>query len=83
MGVEVGGIGSGVEGVSRDLKMRVYGSGATGNGVDNGEKIRNRDGYDKESAGKNTVVKHYDADGKCTGVSLTFLSRSTQKKSFF
>ena len=65
--VEVGGIGSGVDGVSRDLKMR-FGSGV-GNGVN--EKNRNGNGYttsnDKESAGKDgqiSNVKHYDADGE-------------------
>ena len=67
---EVGRSGSGVDGVSRDLKMRVYGGGGMGNEV-NGEvdeKIRNgKNGYDKESVGKDgqiSDVKRYDADGK-------------------
>ena len=67
VGIEVGGIGSGVEGVSKDLKMRGFGSGGSEAGrMLNGEvdeKIWN--GYDKESAGKDGGnVKHYDADGK-------------------
>ena len=71
VGFEVGqsGSGSGIDGVSRDLKMRVGGGGGAGNGV-NGEvdeKIRNGNGYDKERVGKDgqiSAVKHYDADGK-------------------
>ena len=67
MGVEVGGFGSGVEGVSKDLKMRVFGSG----GVGNGEKMGNGNRDDKESAGKDgqiSDVKHYDADGEFTSL---------------
>ena len=66
---EVGrsGSGSGIDGVSRDLKMRVPAGGGAGNGeVD--EKIQNRNGYDKERDGKDgqiSDVKRYDADGKC------------------
>ena len=66
---EVGGSGSGVDGVSRVLKMRVFGGGGAGSGV-NGEvdeKIQHRNGYDKESVGKDgqiSDVKRYDADGK-------------------
>ena len=66
---EVGRSGTGIDGVSRDLKMRVGGGGGAGNGV-NGEvdeKIQSGNGYDKESVGKDgqiSHVKHYDADGK-------------------
>lgn len=66
---EVGRSGSGIDGVSRDLKMRIFGGGGAGNGV-NGEvdeKIQNMNGYDKESGGKDgqiSDVKRYDADGK-------------------
>ena len=66
---EVGRSGSGIDSVSRDLKMRVIGGGGTGNGL-NGEvegQIRNRNGDDKESIGKDgqiSDVKRYDADGK-------------------
>jgi len=75
---EVGGIGSGVEGVSnvrgkRDLKMR-SGNGAAyaANGsLSNGHSEKNGNGShgpvsDKESTGKEgqaPPVKHYDADG--------------------
>jgi dihydrosphingosine 1-phosphate phosphatase len=65
VGVEVGGFGSGVGGVSKSLKMRVLGSG----GVSNGEKMGNGNRDDKESAGKDgqiSDVKHYDADGEFT-----------------
>ena len=74
MNFEVGRSGSGVDGVSRDLKMRVCGGGGGGSGTGNGvngevdEKIRNgKNGYDKESVGKDgqsSDVKRYDADGK-------------------
>jgi len=75
---EVGGIGSGVEGVSnvhgeRDLKMR-SGNGAAyaANGsLLNGHSGKNGNGspgpvFDKERTGKEgqaSPVKHYDADG--------------------
>jgi hypothetical protein len=79
---EVGrnGSGSGIDGVSRDLKMRVFGGGGSGNGVNTSsevdENIRNRNDYDKESIGKDgqiSDVKRYDADGK---VSLTLVTRN-------
>ena len=75
MSVEVGGIGSGVEGVSnvhmnreRDLKMR---SGNGAGALVNGHSEKNGNGslgpvLDKESTGKEgqaPPVKHYDADG--------------------
>ena len=73
VGFEVGrsgsGNGSGIDGVSRDLKMRISGGGGAGNGVNDevDEKIQNGNGYDKERVGKDgqiSDVKHYDADGK-------------------
>ena len=60
---------SGIDGVSKDLKMRVFGGGGAGNGV-NGEvdeKVQNRNGYDKERDGKDGQISdviRYDADGK-------------------
>ena len=79
MGVEVGGIGSGVEGVSnvhmngaRDLKMRSgNGAHATNGSFVNDYSEKNGNGSpgpvsDKESTGKEgqvPPVKHYDADG--------------------
>ena len=66
---EVERSGSTFDGVSRDLKMRVGGGGGTRNGV-SGEvdgKIQYKNGYDKESVGKDgqiSDVKRYDADGK-------------------
>jgi len=70
VGVEVGGIGSGVGGVSRDLKMRIGSAMRNGNGsngVNGGgeevddEKIQNENGCDvtsndKERAGKDGQV---------------------------
>jgi hypothetical protein len=77
---------SGVDGVSRDLKMRVYGGGGAGNGV-NGEvdeKIQNRNGYDKERVGKDgqiSDIKRYDADGK--GLSYYLYDTQTDNHIFF
>lgn len=66
---EVGRSGSGIGGVSRDLKMRGCGGGVAGNGLNDevDEKNQNGNGYDKESVGKVgqiSDVKRYDADGK-------------------
>ena len=74
---EVGPRGSGIDGVSRDLRMRVGGGdgGGVGNGV-NGEvdeEIQNGNGYDKESVGKDgqvSDVKRYDADGRFSSLAL-------------
>ena len=69
---------SGIDGVTRDLKMRVFGGGAARNGVNEvDEKNENRNGYDKENVGKDgqiSDVKRYDADGK-KGFSLFFITR--------
>lgn len=88
VGFEVGWSGSVVDGVgvSRgDLKMRVGGGGGAGNGVVvDDEKIRNGNGYDKESVGKDgqvSDVKHYDADGKWF-FSLT-IKQATDNHVFF
>jgi len=64
------GSGIGIDGVSRDLKMRAWGGGG-GNGV-GGEEVDGKNGKngnafdkDKESIGKDgqiSDVKHYDAD---------------------
>lgn len=79
---EVGqsGSGSGIDGVSRDLKMRVFGGGGVGNGVNAevDEKIQNRNGYDKERDGKDgqiSDVKRYDADGKESPLTLMTRNR--------
>jgi hypothetical protein len=71
---------SGIDVISSDLKMRVCGGGGAGNGVNDevDEKIQNRNGYDKESVGKDgqiSDVKRYDADGK-----VPFLSLHQEKK---
>ena len=76
-GIEVGGIGSGVSGVSElnGIKMRGGGSGSNSRWAAS-EKTSYRLSVDKEGVQENggktglkgkdgSTIKHYDADGKC------------------